>query len=68
MRFMFSFMSSIKITHRKGKIRHEANKLEKDVIIIVISDGQPMAQGVYGLYDAIPDIQHAKKKINTFSL
>jgi len=48
-------------------IRHEANKLEKDDIIIVISDGQPMAQGGYGLYDAIPDIHHVRKKFKTFA-
>ncbi len=48
-------------------IKHEASKLEKDDIIIVISDGQPMAQGGYGLYDAIPDIHNVRKKFKTFA-
>lgn len=48
-------------------IRHEADKLEKEDIIIVISDGQPMAQSGYGLYDAIPDIHYVRKKFKTFA-
>jgi cobalamin biosynthesis protein CobT len=48
-------------------IKHEANKLEKDDIIIVISDGQPAAQGGYNLEDAIPDIHHVRKKFKVFA-
>jgi len=51
-------------------IKHEAEKLEEDDIIIVISDGQPVAQGGYNLNDAIPDIHQVRKffKIFAFSI
>ena len=48
-------------------IKHEANKLEKDVLIIVISDGQPAGSGNYGLYDAIKEIHDVKKKFKVFA-
>jgi len=48
-------------------IRHEANKLEKGEFIIVISDGQPAAQGGYNLNDAIPDIHFVRKKFKVFA-
>ncbi|MFX0105559.1 MAG: hypothetical protein ACFE75_08715 [Candidatus Hodarchaeota archaeon] len=48
-------------------IKHEASKLEKDDIIIVISDGQPAAQGGYNLEDAIPDIHQVRKKFKVFA-
>jgi len=43
-------------------LKHEAAKLEKNVLILVISDGQP-AGTQYGLNDAIKEIQDVKKKI-----
>ncbi len=51
-------------------IKHEANKLDRDDIIIVISDGQPAGTEGYGLYNAIPDIHYARKhnKIYAFSI
>ncbi len=48
-------------------IKHEANKLDKDDIIIVISDGQPAANGGYNLNDAIPEIHQVRKKFKTFA-
>ncbi|MFX0057403.1 MAG: hypothetical protein ACFE8J_03795 [Candidatus Heimdallarchaeota archaeon] len=48
-------------------IKHEADKLEKEDIIIVISDGQPSADGGYSLYDAIPDIHDVRKKFRVFA-
>ncbi|MFX1405408.1 MAG: hypothetical protein ACFFBW_00445 [Promethearchaeota archaeon] len=48
-------------------IKHEADKLEKNDIIIVISDGQPSADGGYSLYDAIPDIQDVRKRFRVFA-
>lgn len=43
-------------------IKHEAEKLDKNDLIIVVSDGQPAGSDGYGLNDAIPDIQRIKKK------
>jgi len=48
-------------------IKHEADKLEKDDIIIVISNGQPAANGGYNLNDAIPDIHFVRKKFKIFA-
>jgi len=48
-------------------IKHEANKLKKNDIIIVISDGQPAADGGYSLYDAIPDIHEVRKIFRVFA-
>ncbi|KKK45938.1 MAG: hypothetical protein Lokiarch_05610 [Candidatus Lokiarchaeum sp. GC14_75] len=48
-------------------IKHEAAKLDKDVLIIVISDGQPAGSGNYGLYDAIKEIHDVKKIFNVFA-
>jgi hypothetical protein len=50
-------------------LKHEAVKLEKNVLIIVISDGQP-AGTQYGLNDAIKEIQDVKKafKVYAFSI
>jgi len=48
-------------------IKHEANKLDKEDIIIVISDGQPAANGGYNLNDAIPEIHQVRKKFKTFA-
>jgi hypothetical protein len=48
-------------------IKHEANKLKKNDIIIVISDGQPAADEGYSLYDAIPDIHEVRKKFRVFA-
>jgi len=48
-------------------IKHEADKLEKNDIIIVISDGQPSADGGYSLYDAIPDIHDVRKRFRVFA-
>jgi len=42
-------------------LKHEATKLEKNVLILMISDGQP-AGTQYGLNDAIKEIQDVKKK------
>jgi hypothetical protein len=51
-------------------LKHEAFKLEKNVIIIIISDGQPAGSGGYGLYDAINEIQEVQKiyKVFAFSI
>jgi len=48
-------------------IKHEANKLKKNDIIIVISDGQPAADRGYSLYDAIPDIHEVRKRFRVFA-
>ena len=48
-------------------IKHEAKKLGKGEFIIVISDGQPAAQGGYNLNDAIPDIHFVRKNFNVFA-
>jgi len=48
-------------------IKYEAEKLEKNDIIIVISDGQPSADGGYSLYDAIPDIHDVRKIFRVFA-
>ena len=48
-------------------IKHEASKLEKDVLIVVISDGQPAGSGNYGLYDAIKEIHDVKKIFKVFA-
>jgi len=48
-------------------LKHEAAKLEKNVLIIVISDGQPAGSGNYGLNDAIKEIHDVKKKFNVFA-
>lgn len=48
-------------------IRHEAKKLDKGEFIIVISDGQPAAQGGYSLNDAIPDIRFVRKRFKVFA-
>ncbi len=47
-------------------LKHEAAKLEKNVIILVISDGQP-AGTQYGLNDAIKEIQDVKKKFKVYA-
>jgi len=48
-------------------IKYEADKLEKQDIIIVISDGQPAADGGYSLLDAIPDIHDVRKRFRVFA-
>ncbi|KKN30100.1 hypothetical protein LCGC14_0837520 [marine sediment metagenome] len=48
-------------------IKHEAAKLDKNVLIIVISDGQPAGSGNYGLYDAIKEVHDVKKIFNLFA-
>ncbi|MHA1703866.1 MAG: hypothetical protein ACTSWK_16545, partial [Promethearchaeota archaeon] len=48
-------------------IKHESEKLEKKDIIIVVSDGQPAADGGYSLVDAIPDIHHVRKRFKIFA-
>jgi len=48
-------------------IKHEANKLNDGEFIIVISDGQPAAQGGYNLNDAIPDIHFVRKNFKVFA-
>jgi hypothetical protein len=48
-------------------IKHEAAKFEKNVLIIVISDGQPAGSGNYGLNDAIKEIHDVKKIFNIFA-
>ena len=50
-------------------IRHEAEKLNQDDIIIVISDGRPAGSG-YGVENAIPDIKWVSRrfKICAFSI
>ena len=47
-------------------LKHEAAKLEKNVLILVISDGQP-AGTQYGLTDAIKEIQDVKKKFKVYA-
>ena len=47
-------------------LKHEAAKLEKNVLILVISDGQP-AGTQYGLKDAIKEIQDVKKKFKVYA-
>lgn len=47
-------------------LKHEAAKLEKNVLILVISDGQP-AGTQYGLNDAIKEIQDVKKKFKVYA-
>jgi len=47
-------------------LKHEAAKLEKNVLILVISDGQP-AGTQYGLNDAIKEIQDVKKKYKVYA-
>ena len=47
-------------------IKHEAESLEKNVIIIVISDGQPSGTR-YGLNDAIKEIHDVRKLFNVFA-
>ncbi len=47
-------------------LKHEAAKLEKNVLILVISDGQP-AGTQYGLNDAIMEIQDVKKKFKVYA-
>jgi len=48
-------------------IKHESKKLEKKDIIIVVSDGQPAADGGYNLVDAIPDIHDVRKHFKIFA-
>jgi hypothetical protein len=48
-------------------LKFEASKLEKDVIIIVISDGQPAGSGNYGLNNAIKEIHEVKKIFKVFA-
>ncbi|NHJ22749.1 MAG: VWA domain-containing protein [Candidatus Lokiarchaeota archaeon] len=47
-------------------LKHEAAKLEKNVLILVISDGQP-AGTQYGLTDAIKEIQDVKKRFKVYA-
>jgi Mg-chelatase subunit ChlD len=47
-------------------LQHEAAKLEKNVLILVISDGQP-AGTHYGLNDAVTEIQAVKKKFKVYA-
>ena len=47
-------------------LKYEAAKLEKNVLFLVISDGQP-AGTQYGLNDAIKEIQDVKKKFNVYA-
>ena len=47
-------------------LKHEAAKLEKNVLILVISDGQP-AGTQYGLNDAIKEIQDVKKRFKVYA-
>jgi Mg-chelatase subunit ChlD len=48
-------------------MKHEAEKLEKDVLIMIISDGQPAGSDNYGLYDAVKEIHDVKKVFNVFA-
>jgi Mg-chelatase subunit ChlD len=50
-------------------LKHEAAKLERNVLILVISDGQP-AGTQYGLRDAVKEIQDVRKtfKVYAFSI
>ncbi len=47
-------------------LKHEATKLEKNVLILMISDGQP-AGTQYGLNEAIKEIQDVKKKFKVYA-
>lgn len=47
-------------------IKYEAESMEKNVIIIVISDGQPSGTR-YGLNDAIKEIHDVRKLFNVFA-
>ena len=47
-------------------LKHEATKLEKNVLILVISDGQP-AGTQYDLNDAIKEIQDVRKKFKVYA-
>jgi len=47
-------------------LKHESAKLEKNVLILVISDGQP-AGTQYGLNDAIKEIQDVRKKFKVYA-
>ena len=47
-------------------LKHEAAKLEKNVLILVISDGQP-AGTHYGLNDAVKEIQDVRKKFKVYA-
>ncbi|MCK4384495.1 MAG: VWA domain-containing protein, partial [Candidatus Lokiarchaeota archaeon] len=47
-------------------LKHEAAKLEKNVLILMISDGQP-AGTQYGLNDAIKEIQDVRKKFKVYA-
>ena len=47
-------------------LKHEAAKLDKNVLILMISDGQP-AGTQYGLNDAIKEIQDVKKKFKVYA-
>jgi len=48
-------------------IKHESERLEKNDLIIVVSDGQPSADGGYSLFDAIPDIHDVRKHFKIFA-
>ncbi|MFW9875812.1 MAG: hypothetical protein ACFFG0_22130, partial [Candidatus Thorarchaeota archaeon] len=48
-------------------LKHEAAKLEKGIVIIVISDGQPAGAGNYGLNNAIKEIHEVKKAFKVFA-
>ncbi len=48
-------------------LKYEAAKLKKNVLIIVISDGQPAGSGNYGLNDAIKEIHDVKKIFKVFA-
>ena len=48
-------------------LKHEAAKLEKNVLIIVMSDGQPAGSGNYGLNDAIKEIHDIMKVFKVFA-
>jgi len=49
-----------------ASIKHEAIKLNKDDLIMVISDGQPSGSG-YGLSSAINDMAWVRKKCRVFA-
>jgi len=48
-------------------LKYEAAKLEKNVLIMVMSDGQPAGSGNYGLNDAIKEIHDIKKIFKVFA-
>ena len=48
-------------------LKYEAAKLEKNVLIIVMSDGQPAGSGNYGLNDAIKEIHDIMKVFKVFA-